>query len=191
MQRSMASIESLLNPLPSSEELVAGSHHDDDPAGSYALPNTPGTDNRSRGIFAPRLKKTKIPKDAPVFVKGEVRGEVRYPPCEERDEMLAEQHRLFQIHPMGCIADFPRHIPYSSEKKSLMEKTGRESFEGMLSCTTDTLFLLPPRLTTSFFFCAFFSVPIHVQASRRGKDLDCDVGLQHRTCSYDAFIQMQ
>lgn len=29
------------------------------------------------------------------------------------------------------IVEYPRHIPYNSEKKSFLEKTGRESFEGM------------------------------------------------------------
>ncbi|KAM5438470.1 hypothetical protein MferCBS31731_005047 [Microsporum ferrugineum] len=36
---------------------------------------------------------------------------------------------MFEIHPMGHITEFPRHIPYNSEKKSFLEKTGRESFE--------------------------------------------------------------
>ena len=69
-------------------------------------------------------------KDAPVFEKGDVRGELRYPPYEEQDEELARWHRKFQIHPMGEISHYPRHIPYNSEKKSFLEKTGRESFEG-------------------------------------------------------------
>ncbi|KAN0087393.1 Transcription regulator HTH, APSES-type DNA-binding domain containing protein [Elaphomyces granulatus] len=30
---------------------------------------------------------------------------------------------------MGQISHYPRHIPYNSEKKSFLEKTGRESFE--------------------------------------------------------------
>ncbi|OKL61494.1 hypothetical protein UA08_03334 [Talaromyces atroroseus] len=127
-QASMASIESLLNPLPSSQGRGSRSRYDESIA-PFSLVNAPETD-QDRGVFAPpRVKKSKMPKDAPVFIKGEVRGEVRYPPCEERDEVLAEQHRMFSIHPMGRISEYPRHIPYSSEKKTLMEKTARESFE--------------------------------------------------------------
>lgn len=72
----------------------------------------------------------KLTKDAPVFTKGKIRGELRYPPCEMRDEALTRLHQHFQIHPMGRIADYPRHIPYNSDKKSFQERTGRESFEG-------------------------------------------------------------
>jgi hypothetical protein len=75
-------------------------------------------------------KKAKMPKDSPVFRPGNTVGEVRYPPCEERDEELARIHREFRLHPMGEIAKFPRHIPYQSDKKSFQEKTGRDSFHG-------------------------------------------------------------
>ncbi|KAL1873335.1 hypothetical protein Plec18167_006384 [Paecilomyces lecythidis] len=113
----MASIESLLNPLP---EL-----------GHIQLPS-PSLTSYTRGNPSPtpRAKKQKVAKDAPIFTRGKTRGEVRYPPCEEQDEVLAEEHRRFEIHPMGHIAEYPRHIPYNSEKKSFQEKTGRESFEG-------------------------------------------------------------
>jgi hypothetical protein len=143
----MASIESLLNPLPSSQERAPRGRYDET-AASFSLADAPPTD-QPRGISAiPRLKKSKMPKDAPVFIKGEVRGEVRYPPCEERDEMLAEQHRMFNIHPMGYISEYPRHIPYSSEKKTLMDKTGRESFEGTLILHSWNLeFRLKPFIT--------------------------------------------
>lgn len=70
-------------------------------------------------------------KDAAIFAKGKIKGQIRYPPCELQDEDMAVQHRRFQVFPMGHIADYCRHIPYNSEKKSFLEKTGRESFEGM------------------------------------------------------------
>jgi hypothetical protein len=69
-------------------------------------------------------------KDAPIFQRGKPRGEVRYPPYEDRDGKFSCQHRDFRIHPLGNIADYPRHIPYNSDKKSFQERTGRESFEG-------------------------------------------------------------
>ncbi|GIJ92322.1 hypothetical protein Asppvi_011303 [Aspergillus pseudoviridinutans] len=77
----------------------------------------------------PRPKRPKVAKDAAIFTKAKPRGEVRYPPCEERDEELAQKHREFRIHPMGDIAEYARHIPYNSDKKSFQERTGRESFE--------------------------------------------------------------
>ncbi|WEW62012.1 hypothetical protein PRK78_007512 [Emydomyces testavorans] len=113
----MTSIASLLNPEPetfqSSQQLPA-------PCSS-----------RLRDIPTPpqRQKKQKISKDVAVFTRGKIRGELRYPPCEYQDRELAEAHRALEIHPMGHITEFPRHIPYNSEKKSFLEKTGRESFE--------------------------------------------------------------
>ncbi|KAF7590189.1 hypothetical protein BBP40_003163 [Aspergillus hancockii] len=111
----MASIESLLNPLPD--------------ANHFALPSPTLTSSDPVPCKSPRQKKQKIAKDAPIFNRGETRGELRYPPCEERDEELAKVHRDFQLHPMGDIADYPRHIPYNSDKKTFQERTGRESFE--------------------------------------------------------------
>ncbi|EEH41202.1 hypothetical protein PAAG_03488 [Paracoccidioides lutzii Pb01] len=116
----MASIASLLNPEPEKRE-------------SYRqqLP-TPCPSRFAREYRQsppPRQKKQKISKDAAVFTRGRVRGELRYPPCEHQSKELAEAHREFQIHPMGHIIEYPRHIPYNSEKKSFLEETGRESFE--------------------------------------------------------------
>lgn len=118
----MASIASLLNPEP---EGAPKRRHQQIPS--------PRSSNREREQISPpppRQKKQKICKDAAVFTKGRPRGEIRYPPCEYQDPDLAAAHREFRIHPMGDIMDYPRHIPYNSEKKSFLEKTGRESFEG-------------------------------------------------------------
>ncbi|KAI9719724.1 MAG: hypothetical protein M1812_003212 [Candelaria pacifica] len=68
-------------------------------------------------------------KDAAIFTKGKIRGENRFPPFEITDEGLLEQHRRFRIFPSEDIQAYPRHIPYNSDKKSFLEKTGRESFE--------------------------------------------------------------
>lgn len=111
----MTSIESLLNPVPEIR--------------SYQLSRS--TDTAT--FRAPRQKRQRIAKDAPIYHKGEIRGELRYPPCEERDEELTRIHGEFKIHPLGNIADFPRHIPYNSDKKSFQERTGREFFEGIYS----------------------------------------------------------
>ncbi|MCJ1294510.1 hypothetical protein MMC34_006068 [Xylographa carneopallida] len=68
-------------------------------------------------------------KDAAIFARGKVQGEVRYPPCEAQDEKLAAEHRRFSVYPMGQISEYRRHIPYNSEKKTFLAKTGRGAFE--------------------------------------------------------------
>ncbi|KAL4863642.1 hypothetical protein BDV12DRAFT_25627 [Aspergillus spectabilis] len=115
----MASIEFLLNPVPN---LTRSDH--------CPLPTPSPTTSTSTVILrSPRQKKQKMAKDAPIFQRGKARGEVRYPPDEHRDGDLAAMHHEFRIHPFGNIADYPRHIPYNSDKKSFQELTGRESFE--------------------------------------------------------------
>jgi len=76
-------------------------------------------------------KRNKLPKDAAIFARGKLKGSINYPPYEAdpSDTELLAQHRRFQIFPLGQIADFCRHIPYNSEKKSFLAKTGREGFE--------------------------------------------------------------
>ncbi|KAI2730135.1 hypothetical protein CBS147332_1987 [Penicillium roqueforti] len=76
----------------------------------------------------PVQEKRKMAKDAPIFRRGKIQGECRYPPCEERDADLEKAHRELSLRPMGNIADYPRHIPYASDKKTFQEKTGRDSF---------------------------------------------------------------
>jgi len=72
-------------------------------------------------------------KDGAVFAKGKVKGEVSYPPFENLDEEILREVQKFQVYPLGKIDDYCRHIPYNSEKKSFLEKTGRESFEGKIT----------------------------------------------------------
>lgn len=80
------------------------------------------------------LKRQKIPKDAAIFSEGtKIVGHLNYPPHEEaRDEHLVFQHRRYKVFPIGEIrSKGARHIPYNSDKKDFMDKTGRESFEGI------------------------------------------------------------
>lgn len=85
---------------------------------------------QKHGHDKPMRKKQKVCKDAAVFKRDTIRGECRYPPHEEQDEVLAAKHQMYEVYPVGEITAFPRHIPYNSEKKLFWEKTGRESFEG-------------------------------------------------------------
>lgn len=119
----MISIASLLNPFPSSFERH---RHYSSPSPSRHLPE------HSPPPVSPR-KKQKLSKDAAIFAKSKTKGEVRYRPCEVQDDEIAAEHRKFQLYPMGKISQYCRHIPYNSEKKSFLEKTGRESFEGRLA----------------------------------------------------------
>lgn len=116
----MASIRDLLNPLPEPRQYQA------DRARRLETPPPLKTDM----ISPPREKRSKVVKDGAVFRVGTVQGELRYPPCEERDEHLTKIHTEWRLHPMGKIVDYPRHIPYQSEKKSFSGKTGRDSFHG-------------------------------------------------------------
>jgi hypothetical protein len=78
-------------------------------------------------------RRQKVPKDAPIFSEGnKVVGFVNYPPHESGDDRtLLAQHRKFKIFPLGQIySKGIRHIPYNSDKKDFLEKTGREAFEG-------------------------------------------------------------
>lgn len=99
------------------------------------IPHTPiRTVTAMQSPASPR-KKPKLTKDAAVFQHGPIRGECRFPPDEYQDDLLAAYHQQFEVSPFGEIADYPRHIPYNSEKKRFQQLTGRECLEGMtLSC---------------------------------------------------------
>jgi hypothetical protein len=139
-------IENLLNPVAHRHDR----HVRDDEAEEWtsavtrimdsrvAQVRTPRETPRSTPTPAPtRTKGAKLPKDAPIFRKGPTKGEVKFPPHEAGDDAeLAAQHRRFKIFPGGSagkIADFCHRIPYSSDKKTFLAKTGREAFEGKLS----------------------------------------------------------
>lgn len=115
----MAAIRSLLNPMPESETRT------------FQLPSpSPSTHNAELTSATYARKKQKLCKDAAVFVKGTIHGECRYPAYEDDDEILAVHHQEHNIHPLGRIMDYPRTVPYNSEKKSFLEKTARDGFEG-------------------------------------------------------------
>jgi hypothetical protein len=122
----MASIASLLNPEP----------NDGPPRWPRQNPTTTLLQasrlRDDRSPPPPRQKKQKLCKDGAVWDEKDTRGEIRYPACENQDGELAAAHRelFLEPEPITDIMKCPRHIPYNSEKKSFLEKTGRESFEG-------------------------------------------------------------
>ena len=133
----MAAIRSLLN--PAQDDKSYESNNDSSKGDLSAVDSQPSpTAGLTEQALDKRLrKKQKMCKDAAVFKPGTIRGECRYPPDEFQDELLAAKHQMYEVYPVGDIATFPRHIPYNSEKKLFWEKTGRESFEGMMEEVPD------------------------------------------------------
>ena len=75
-------------------------------------------------------KKRKVVRDTAVFTKSSTKGPVNYPPYEDLEPSLVTRQQEFNIAPSKGIAECPHHIPYSSDKRSFVEGTGRENFEG-------------------------------------------------------------
>lgn len=76
-------------------------------------------------------------KDRSIFQKGTIKGELNYPPFEDLDDEALNEIKKYDVYPIGEIQEYCCHIPYNSEKKSFLEKTGREGFEGMIFYTHD------------------------------------------------------
>ena len=114
-------IQSLLNPLCG-----------DRPGYRSSGSPTPATISQSQKPCTSAPKRQKVPKDAAIFTdESKIQGIINFPPFEYGDdEELDDQHHKFQIYPMGeILTKGARHIPYNSEKKDFMLKTGREAFE--------------------------------------------------------------
>jgi hypothetical protein len=118
-------IQSLLNPFDCSD------HHS---FRSSESP-TPATVPRPAVPCTSTSKRQKIPKDAAIFTDAKVNEPVNFPPYEVgNDQDLAAQHRKFQVYPEGNIRQKgARRIPYNSDKKDFIVKTGRDAFEGICS----------------------------------------------------------
>ncbi|KAL8996080.1 MAG: hypothetical protein Q9169_004319 [Polycauliona sp. 2 TL-2023] len=115
--RSILSVASLLNPLTPALE-----QQNPLPSPCSTL-YTPESSPR-----IPHMKRPKLCKDEATFVKGKPQVEVNYSPCDNPDEKVAAEQCKYRLFPMGQIADYAKHVPYRSEKKSFLTKTGREGF---------------------------------------------------------------
>ncbi|KAL9598120.1 MAG: hypothetical protein Q9179_004024 [Wetmoreana sp. 5 TL-2023] len=113
----MLSVASLLNPLPSAVE-----QQNPLPSPCSTL-YSPETSPRTAYV-----KKQKLCKDEATFVKGKPQADVKYWPCEYQDEQAAAEHEKYKLYPIGQIAEYCKHVPYRSEKKTFLSKTGREGF---------------------------------------------------------------
>jgi hypothetical protein len=130
LEITMATIKTLLNPLVhvDTDDSDTRDRDDDISNDSYTPPSLDKCEDPNP---KPSSKRQKMCKDAAVFKADAIRGQCRYPPHEEHDDSLATQHQMFEVYPVGKIAAYPRHIPYNSEKKLFLERTGRDCFEGM------------------------------------------------------------
>ena len=115
----MVSVASLLNPVLEDPRPLPS------PLSSASL-----TPECSSVSSPPPPKKQKVAKDAAIFSKGKVQGQVRYAPWETYDSKTLTELQGFSVYPIGRIAEYRRHIPYNSDKKAFLEKTGRGAFEG-------------------------------------------------------------
>lgn len=169
----MLSLSSLLNPISTSESRWISLPSSSPSYYSHLSPN-----ESPRPSGQQSSAKSKMSKDGAVFFKGKVMGTVMFPPFENLDPESVREVQKYKVFPLGEIVKYPRHIPYNSEKKSFLEKTGRHSFEGRIAiyirCIADK--------TISF--------PIHIPTSRRRKRTHGNVGLQYRACPYYAFLQV-
>jgi hypothetical protein len=117
-------VQDLLNPAPKEEEKRKSTS-----SVPVTRPTLPQLDTNLSSMSRPT--KVKHPKDAPIFRKGPTKGDVLFPPYEAGDDQeLAIQFERHRIFPRGDIAEYCHHIPYSSDKKTFLSKTGRDAFEG-------------------------------------------------------------
>ncbi|KAL8842897.1 MAG: hypothetical protein Q9170_000301 [Blastenia crenularia] len=117
--KNMVSVASLLNPIPPDNERPS-------PFSSQC----PMLYSPEVSPYMPSVRKQKLCKGEATFIKGKPQEEVNYWPCEYQDEHVAAEHRKYQLYPMGHITEYCKHVPYRSEKKSMISKTGREGFHG-------------------------------------------------------------
>ena len=116
----MISVASLLNPALEEAHPFPSPQTSTRDTPEFSSPSSP-----------PPTKKQKMAKDAAIFTKSGPRGEVRYKPFEKYDSKTMAELEKFSIMPLGRIGEYHRHIPYNSDKRGFLEKTGREAFEGM------------------------------------------------------------
>jgi hypothetical protein len=129
----MAAIRSLLNPAQDVKSYDSNNDSSKEDLSAVDSQTSPASELIENALDKRIRKKQKMCKDAAVFKAGTIRGECRYPPDEFQDELLEAKHQIYEVYPVGDIATYPRHIPYNSEKKLFWDKTGRESFEGILT----------------------------------------------------------
>ena len=148
----MLRINYLLNPVATDEDESRPATPDNTaaytPTPTFAATPTPGPDTP---LTPASTKQQKNGKDSGVVSSGPPREPVNFRPYESNSNMhyydaesrneMAAQHRAFRMCTAGSggrglIAEFPKSVPYASEKKGFFAKTGRKQFEGSLIVMT-------------------------------------------------------
>lgn len=137
-ERNMLPIQSILNRTPPTRPRTPYSHSQR----STSEPSSPASDLNeaaltptAEGRLVPRSKKTRDSSDLSYTVP---QGPIKYPPYEDLDANQLQMVSAFNIVPFGQIRQWCAHISYSSDKKDVFEKTGRESFHGKLPSFAST-----------------------------------------------------
>ena len=145
---SMLKIPNILNPVGPDDDASRAATPADTaiytPTPTSGITPTPCPD---APLTPASTKQQKNGKDNCVVPSARPKSPVIYKPYESssnaqrhdaafRNE-LAAHHKVFRICTVGSgghglIGDFPKHVPYASEKKGFYSKTGRDAFEGML-----------------------------------------------------------
>lgn len=78
----------------------------------------------------PPTGKTKsTAKDAAKLERSTVSGDVNFPAFVIQNKHVQQELQKFDVYPSEDIMEYPKHIPYTSEKKGFQLQTGRDSFE--------------------------------------------------------------
>jgi hypothetical protein len=81
------------------------------------------------GDSVPAPSKAKKTRDSSDLSYSRATGYYKFAPFENLDERAMRMIQPYKIYPFGEIGAYTAHIPYSSDKKDVMAKTGREKFE--------------------------------------------------------------
>lgn len=146
----MLNIQDLLNPSASDAPNIRRTPDTATPPPTPASTITSSYSATSRvgtPVTTISARSQKPAKGLGITIHNGVNGTVNYPPYEltrhdiylspEQQRELSRYHKRFQVLPCSeneqeSIADYTRHIPYSSDKKTFGGKTGRDGFNGKL-----------------------------------------------------------
>ena len=98
-------------------------------------PLTPASTRRQKNAKGKAVTRRAAPKGVVRYRSYECNSNVICADSALRQEII-DQHCRFQVsfEGDGLISDYPKHIPYASDKKDFRNKTGRDAFECLLPC---------------------------------------------------------
>lgn len=126
-ERSMLPIEAILNQSPRPRPGTPNSQPSASELSSLTSDVNDAFPPAAEGRPGTKSKRTRDSSDLS-YTKPQ--GLINYSPHEALDEVAYNQMRPFDVWPFGQIAHYCAHIPYSSDKKDVFEKTGRDNFNG-------------------------------------------------------------